>query len=132
MYDLPADLRYSADHLWVRPSAEPGTARVGVTDYAQQTLGDVVVVTVPEVGATATAGRPCGEVESTKSISDLIAPVTGVVTSTNDDLGDSPDLVNADPYGRGWIFEVHVEPAVLSQQLAGLLDAAAYRNLTGA
>jgi glycine cleavage system H protein len=131
MNDLPTDLRYSADHLWVRASSQAGSARVGITNFAQESLGDVVAVTAPEVGATVTAGDPCGEIESTKSINDLVAPITGGVTAINDDLGDSPDLVNTDPYGRGWLFDVHVDPAELGEQLAQLIDAAGYRKLTG-
>ena len=131
MSDLPTHLRYSADHLWVRRSSPPGSARVGITSFAQESLGDVVAVTAPEVGATVTAGEPCGEIESTKSINDLIAPITGDVTAINDDLGGSPELVNADPYGRGWLFDVHVDPAELDEQLTQLIDASDYRKLTG-
>ena len=130
MPEIPADLRYSKDHLWARPGTGP--VRVGVTDFAQQSLGDVVDMTLPEPGATVTAGEACGDIESVKSLSDLVAPVTGTVRTRNDDLTGSPDLVNTDPYGQGWMFEVEADPATLSQQFAALMDADAYRVLAGA
>ena len=131
MSDIPADLRYSTDHLWVRPSAN-GLVRVGVTDFAQQSLGDVVEVSPPKPGATVTAGEACGEIESVKSLSDLIAPVTGTVRERNGGLAKAPELVNSDPYGQGWLFEIQSDPVGLGQQLAALLDADAYRGLVGA
>jgi glycine cleavage system H protein len=132
MPEIPADLRYSKDHLWARPGAGAGLVRVGVTDFAQQSPGDVVDVTLPEPGATVTAGEACGDVESVKSLSDLVAPVTGTVRVRNDALAGAPELVNTDPYGQGWMFEVETDPATLGQQLAALMDADAYRALTGA
>jgi len=129
--DIPADLRYSTDHLWVRPAAD-GLVRLGVTDFAQQSLGDVVDVSPPKPGDTVTAGQACGDIESVKSLSDLIAPVTGTVRARNEDLAAAPDLVNSDPYGQGWLFEVQTDPATLGQQLAALIDADAYRDLAGA
>jgi glycine cleavage system H protein len=132
MTDIPADLRYSKDHLWARSGTDAGVVRVGVTDFAQQSLGDVVDVTLPEPGDMVTAGEACGEIESVKSLSDLVAPVTGTVRARNDDLAGTPELVNTDPYGQGWIFEVETDPATLGQQLAALMDADAYRALTGA
>ena len=132
MPDIPADLRYSKDHLWVRPDDDAGLVRVGVTDFAQQSLGDVVDVTLPEPGDMVTAGEACGDIESVKSVSDLIAPVTGTVRARNDDLAGTPELVNIDPYGRGWIFEVETDPTTLGRQLAALMDADAYRALAGA
>ena len=131
MSDIPADLRYSTDHLWVRPGAD-GLVRVGVTDFAQQSLGDVVNVSPPKPGDTVTAGEASGDIESVKSLSDLIAPVTGTVRAHNDDLTAAPDLVNSDPYGQGWLFEVQTDPATLGRQLAALMDADAYRGLAGA
>ena len=131
MSDIPADLRYSTDHLWVRPGAS-GLVRVGVTDFAQQSLGDVVDVSPPKPGDTVTAGEACGDIESVKSLSDLIAPVTGSVRAGNEDLAEAPDLINTDPYGRGWLFEVQSDPARLNQQLAALMDAGAYHGLVGA
>ena len=129
MPDIPAGLRYSPDHLWARPGAN--LIRVGVTDFAQQSLGDMVEVTLPQVGAQVRAGEACGDVESVKSVSDLMAPVTGTVSRRNDDLTDAPELVNTDPYGRGWMFEVEIDAATADQQLAGLLDPGAYHELTG-
>ena len=131
MADTPENLRFGEDHLWADPAGDP-LVRVGITDYAQQSLGDVIAVTPPEVGAAITAGEACGEIESTKSLSDLISPITGTVELRNDELVESPDLVNSDPYGKGWIFEARVEPATLAEQLALLMDAAAYRDSTGA
>ena len=132
MSDIPADLRYSPDHLWVRRGTGGGLVRVGVTDFAQQSLGDMVQVTLPDLGETIKAGEACGDVESVKSVNDLVAPVAGTVSARNDDLADTPELVNTDPYGRGWMFEAEIDPATLDQQLAGLMDAAAYRRLAGA
>ena len=132
MTDIPADLRYSKDHLWARPGVDTGLVRVGVTDFAQQSLGDVTDVTLPEPGDTVTTGEACGDVESVKSLSDLVAPVTGTSHARNDALADAPELVNTDPYGQGWMFEVETDPATLSRQLAALMDADGYRALIGA
>jgi len=132
MSDAPADLRYSLDHLWARPDAGPSVVRVGVTDFAQQSLGDVVAVTLPSPGDMVDAGEACGDIESVKIVSDLIAPVTGTVRASNHDLARTPELVNTDPYGQGWMFEVEADTDSLSQQLAGLLDARAYGALAGA
>ena len=132
MTDIPTDLRYSKDHLWARPGIDAGLVRVGVTDFAQQSLGDVTDLTLPEPGATVTAGEACGDIESVKSLSDLVAPVTGTVRARNDDLAGAPDLVNTDPYGQGWLFEIQSNPASLGQQLAALMDADAYHGLVGA
>jgi glycine cleavage system H protein len=114
----------------VRPGAG-GLVRVGVTDFAQQSLGDVVNVSPPKPGDTVTAGQACGDIESVKSVSDLIAPVTGTARTRNDDLAEAPDLVNTDPYGQGWLFEIQTDPATLGQQLEALMDADAYRGLVG-
>jgi len=130
MPEIPEDLRFSEDHLWVGP-ARDSVVQVGITDYAQLNLGDAIDVRPPEVGAGLALGEACGEIESTKSVSDLIAPVTGTVESRNDELRESPDLVNSDPYGQGWILKVRLDPATLEDQLARLMDASAYRNLTG-
>lgn len=131
MPEIPDGLRYSEDHLWVRADASTGLARVGLTDFAQQSLGDVVEVTPPRPGETITAGEACGDVESTKSVSDLIAPVSGTVRARNDDLTRTPELVNTDPYGQGWMFETETDVSTLTQQLASLRDPGAYRELTG-
>jgi glycine cleavage system H protein len=121
---IPDDLRYSSDHEWVR--LEDGRARVGITDYAQDALGDVVFVDLPEVGATVAAGESISEVESTKSVSDIFAPVAGTVAEVNGDLADNPERLNEDPYGEGWIFVLTVDdPSAVD----GLMDAAAYRSL---
>ena len=121
---IPDDLRYSSDHEWVR--VENGKARVGITDYAQDALGDVVFVDLPEVGAAAVAGDSISEVESTKSVSDIYAPVTGTIVEVNAELADAPERLNEDPYGEGWIFVIDLaDPG----QLDGLMDAAAYRAL---
>jgi glycine cleavage system H protein len=132
MTEVPADLKYSRDHLWIRLVDGTGLVRTGVTDFAQQSLGDVVEVTPPEPGDTITAGETCGDIESVKSVSDLVAPVTGTVRARNDDLWGTPELINTDPYGQGWMFEAEVDLATLDRQLADLLDARAYRDLTGA
>jgi glycine cleavage system H protein len=125
--DIPEDLRYSREHEWVRMSGN--VARVGITDFAQDSLGDVVFVQLPDVGLDAVAGASVSEIESTKSVSDVYVPLTGVVSAVNDALADQPELVNQDPYGAGWMFELEVtDPA----QVDGMLDAAAYRELTEA
>jgi glycine cleavage system H protein len=123
--DYPDDLHYTAEHEWVR-SVDGGLVRIGITAYAQDALGDVVYVTLPEVGAAVTAGDACGEVESTKSVSDLFAPVSGEVTARNEGLDATPELVNSDPYGEGWLFEVRPSD---SDAVAGLLEVSAYRDL---
>jgi glycine cleavage system H protein len=123
---VPDELRYTPEHEWVAP-AQPGTVRVGITHYAQEQLGDVVYVALPEVGQSVTASDTLGEVESTKSVSDLYAPVSGTVVARNEALTQQPELVNADPYGEGWMLEIELaEPAALD----ALLDAAAYRAAT--
>lgn len=121
---IPEDLRYSSDHEWVR--VEDDLIRVGITDFAQDNLGDVVYVQLPEVGAAVTAGVSFGEIESTKSVSDLYAPVTGEVVEVNAELESHPELVNQDPYGEGWICIVKPESVA---QVGDLLDAAGYQNL---
>jgi len=118
-HDIPAELGYTAEHEWVRVS--DGVARIGITDYAQDALGDVVFVTLPDAGTAVSAGQTCGEVESTKSVSDVYAPVSGEVVARNPALDTTPELVNSDPYGAGWMFEVR-----LDGDAPDLLDAAAY------
>lgn len=120
----PEDLKYSAEHEWVRsPGEAQGAVRVGITDFAQDALGDIVYVQLPEVGETVTAGESCGELESTKSVSDIYAPLTGEVVAVNEALDATPELVNNDPYAGGWLFEVVPADA---GAVDGLLDAAAY------
>jgi len=123
--NVPEELRYSSDHEWIR--IEDGKVRVGITDYAQDALGDVVFVQVPEVGAAVAAGDSFGEVESTKSVSEIYAPVAGTIVEINADLEASPELVNSDPYQGGWIAVIELTDA---DAAASLLDAAAYRQLT--
>ena len=124
---VPAELRYTAEHEWV--SIEGATATVGITDFAARALGDVVYVSLPAEGAAVTAEEPCGEVESTKSVSDLYAPVDGEVTEINGDLDDDPGLVNSDPYGAGWLVDIQVsDVAGLESAISALLDAEAYRG----
>ena len=117
----PEDLHYTREHEWIRSTGD--TLRVGVTDYAQAALGDIVFVTLPEVGAEVTAGQPCGEVESTKSVSDIYAPVSGTVVARNESLDAAPELVNSDPYGEGWMIDLRPEDP---GSVDGLLDAAGY------
>jgi glycine cleavage system H protein len=126
--DIPPDLHYTAEHEWVRRSGDD-TARVGITDFAQSALGDVVFVQLPDVGTELIAGESFGEVESTKSVSDLYAPVSGKVSAVNGDLEGSPQLVNSDPYGAGWLLDVQVsDVAELESAISTLLDAEAYRG----
>jgi glycine cleavage system H protein len=125
--EIPADLRYTPEHEWVRLTGD-GTVRVGITDFAQSSLGDVVYVQLPDVGSEVTAGESFGEVESTKSVSDLFAPVTAKVIAVNGDLESNPQLVNSDPYGQGWLLELQADGDTLEQGLAALLDADAYRG----
>ena len=122
--NVPDDLKYSEDHEWVR--AEGALVRFGITDYAQDALGDVVFVQVPTVGSVVTRGASISEVESTKSVSDIYAPVSGTVVEVNDELGDAPQRINEDPYGEGWIAVIETSDA---SELDQLLDAAAYRAL---
>ncbi len=123
--DLPADLHYTAEHEWVRHDAD-GTVTVGITDYAQQALGDVVFVQLPQVDDQVSAGAGCGEIESTKSVSDLYAPLSGTVVGVNEALDGSPELVNSDPYGEGWMFTLR--PSDDAEE-SGLLAVDAYREL---
>jgi len=125
MADVPDELKYTAEHEWAKVGG--ATIRVGVTDYAQEALGDVVFVSLPEVGAKVGQGDAFGEVESTKSVSDLYAPVAGTVTARNEELESRPELINSDPYGEGWLVEIEVSDA---SQIGGLLDAAAYGTLS--
>ncbi len=125
----PEDLKYTREHEWVRnPGEAEGTVRVGITDHAQNALGDIVFVSLPEVGTEVTAGEPCGELESTKSVSDLYAPVSGTVVSRNTTLEATPEVINSDPYGEGWMIEIKPsDPAQLEQ----LLSAAEYQAMLG-
>ena len=126
----PADLKYTAEHEWVKVVGDH--VRIGITDYAQEALGDIVFVTLPAVGTEVELGQTFGEVESTKSVSDIFAPLAGVITARNEELDAHPELVNSDPYGEGWMVEIAPTGGVLSA-LGGahLLDAHAYNALTG-
>ena len=125
---VPDELRYTAEHEWVLINGD--IASVGITDYAQRALGDVVYVSVPEPGSRVTAGDPCGEVESTKSVSDLYAPVDGEVTEVNAEVDEDPGLVNSDPYGAGWLMKVRLDGD--GSELPGLLSPEEYAALTAA
>jgi len=124
--EIPADLSYTAEHEWVARTGDD-TVRVGITDFAQSALGDVVFVQLPEVGTQLSAGESFGEVESTKSVSDLYAPITAKVVAVNGDLEGDPQLVNSDPYGGGWLVELQADAEVLESAQADLLDAQGYR-----
>ncbi|MEO6500785.1 MAG: glycine cleavage system protein GcvH [Jatrophihabitantaceae bacterium] len=126
MAEIPPDLRYTSDHEWAKVT-EGNTIRVGITDFAQNSLGDIVFVSVHGVDSTVESGDTFGEVESTKSVSDLYAPVSGAVVARNEALDDQPDLVNSDPYGAGWIAEIRVADVAV---LDSLLDAEAYSQAT--
>jgi glycine cleavage system H protein len=124
--EIPEGLRYTAEHEWVAP-ADPGPVRVGITDFAQDALGDIVYVQLPDIGTQVKAGESFGEVESTKSVSEIYAPISGTVVTRNDLLGDTPELINSDPYGEGWLVEIQpTDPATLDD----LHDAIGYRELT--
>ena len=125
--EYPQDLRYTAEHEWVRVGSE-GVVRVGITAFAQDALGDVVYVSLPAVGDTVAAGDSCGEVESTKSVSDIFAPVSGEIVAVNETLDTAPELVNTDPYGEGWMYEVSLADSKATESLLGL---EAYRALLG-
>ena len=123
--NVPADLRYSSDHEWVRRAGDVVT--IGITEYAQDSLGDIVFVEAPDPGRTVAAGESFTEVESTKSVSDIYAPVTGSISEVNEALEAQPELLNSDPYGEGWICRIEFTDA---SQLDELMDADAYRTLT--
>jgi glycine cleavage system H protein len=122
---IPEELKYSSDHEWAAVSSN--RVRIGITDYAQDALGDVVYVELPKVGTTVNASDAIGEVESTKSVSEIYAPVSGTIVAVNADLGGAPESINQDPYGAGWICEIEISG---DDAAAGLLDANAYRDLT--
>jgi glycine cleavage system H protein len=125
--EYPEDLRYTAEHEWVR-TGDGGVVRVGITSFAQDALGDVVYVSLPTVGDTVATGDACGEVESTKSVSDLYAPLAGEVTAVNEALDSTPELVNTDPYGEGWMYELKVDDLAA---VDALMDQQSYRGQLG-
>ena len=126
MSEVPSDLRYTAEHEWIRVDGDE--AVIGVTDYAQDALTDVVWVELPEVGMSVGAMESCGSVESVKSVSEIYAPIAGEVTEANESLEDAPEQINQDPYGEGWIWKMSISDA---GELEGLLDASAYSELIG-
>jgi glycine cleavage system H protein len=130
MTNVPSELRYTPEHEWVQV-IDSSTVRFGITDYAQDALGDIVFVSLPSLGSILTAGQTCGEVESTKSVSDIYAPVSGKVTARNEGTETAPEILNSDPYGKGWIAEVSVEGDA-QESIADLLDASAYLALVSA
>ncbi len=125
MSHIPADLQYTKEHEWVAQTSTAGTIRMGITDFAQGALGDIVYVQMPKVGERVTADKVCGEVESTKSVSEIFAPVTGTVTAVNEALVGTPELVNSEPYGGGWLAEISVDGEF------SLLTAEQYGEITG-
>lgn len=127
MSDYPEDLKYSTEHEWVR-SGNGSSVRVGITEYAADQLGDIVFVSLPEVGDPVSAGDACGELESTKSVSDIFCPVPGVITTVNPLLEANPEIINADPYGDGWLFELDLDEGA---DLDDLLDADSYAEQVG-
>jgi glycine cleavage system H protein len=128
MTNIPADLKYTKEHEWVK-IIDGNTIRFGITDYAQDALGDIVFVDLPKVGAAIEAGSPCGEVESTKSVSEIYAPVAGKISSVNSVAETNPETLNTDPYGNGWLADVTVDDA--SAVTSSLLDAAGYKAVIG-
>ncbi len=128
MSNIPAELSYTAEHEWVGAPNADGVVRVGITDFAQDALGDVVYVQMPDAGTAVTADTVVGEVESTKSVSDIYAPLTGTVTARNDALDADPSLINSDPYGDGWLLEIKLEDA---ESYGTLLGAAEYEQQVG-
>ncbi|MDL9937249.1 glycine cleavage system protein GcvH [Gordonia sp. ABSL1-1] len=125
--NVPEELSYTAEHEWVQ-KVGPATVRVGITDFAQDALGDVVFVQLPEIGADVENGESFAEVESTKSVSDIYGPLVGTIAKVNEELDASPDLVNSDPYGAGWLVEIELaDEAALNTALGDILDAEGYR-----
>ena len=125
MSNIPAELKYTKEHEWVRDLATADTVSMGITDFAQGALGDIVYVQLPKIGELISAGKVCGEVESTKSVSEIFAPVTGKVIAINNSLSNSPELINSDPYNAGWLVEIEVTEAATD-----LLSAAEYGQIT--
>lgn len=125
MSQIPAELEYTKEHEWVAQTASAGTVRMGITDFAQGALGDIVYVQLPKVGDSVTADKVCGEVESTKSVSEIFSPVTGTITAINEALNAAPELVNSEPYGAGWLVEISV-----TDTPTPLLSAAQYGEIT--
>ena len=125
MSSIPSELQFTKEHEWVSPTSSENVSRVGITDFAQSALGDIVYVQLPKLGQSVTAGEVCGEIESTKSVSEIYSPLTGSVTAVNNDLDSAPEVINSEPYGSGWILEISV-----SGELPTLLSDQEYGNLT--
>lgn len=125
MSSIPSELQFTKEHEWVSPTSSENVYRVGITDFAQSALGDIVYVQLPKLGQSVTAGEVCGEIESTKSVSEIYSPLTGSVTAVNNDLDSTPEVINSEPYGSGWILEISV-----SGELPTLLSDQEYGNLT--
>ena len=125
--NIPEELRYSSEHEWARRLDDSSRVRIGITDFAQDALGDVVYVDLPAVGTRVEASEAVGELESTKSVSEMYAPIGGTVVAVNEALADNPQLLNEDPYGEGWLIEIEAKDLA---ELTALLDADAYRSLT--
>ena len=125
MCSIPSELQFTKEHEWVSPTSSKNVYRVGITDFAQSALGDIVYVQLPKLGQSVTAGEVCGEIESTKSVSEIYSPLTGSVTAVNNDLDSAPEVINSEPYGSGWILEISV-----SGELPTLLSDQEYGNLT--
>lgn len=125
MSQIPDALHYTKEHEWVGTTSESSVLRVGITDFAQSALGDIVYVQLPKVGETVTEGKVCGEIESTKSVSEIFSPVTGTVTSVNEVLVGNPEIINSDPYDKGWLLEITVSAAA-----SDLMSAAEYATFT--
>ncbi|CAN2195053.1 GcvH Glycine cleavage system H protein (lipoate-binding) [Candidatus Nanopelagicaceae bacterium] len=125
MSQIPAELSYTKEHEWVAQTSTALRLRMGITDYAQGALGDIVYVQLPKVGESVVADKVCGEVESTKSVSEIFAPVSGRIVAINDELSNAPELINSDPYGKGWLVEIEV-----ATEPSGLLSAAEYGAIT--
>lgn len=126
MSQVPADLRYTKEHEWIK-EISPTKFRIGITDFAQAALGDIVYIQLPKEGSSVTANSVCGEVESTKSVSEIYAPITGKVVAVNKSLDTAPEVINTDPYGAGWIAEIEIVTQTLEESL---LSAPEYQNLT--
>lgn len=126
MSQIPANLKYTSEHEWVE-MISPDTVRVGITDFAQHALGDIVYVLTPKIGESVRAGGVCGEVESTKSVSEIYSPVNGTISAINDEVVANPESINASPYGQGWLFEVS---SVAAHEVEALLDSAGYEAIT--
>ena len=125
MSSIPSELQFTKEHEWVSPTSSENVYRVGITDFAQSALGDIVYVQLPKLGQSVTAGEVCGDIESTKSVSEIYSPLTGSVTAVNNDLDSAPEVINSEPYGSGWILEISV-----SGELPTLLSDQEYGNLT--